>query len=72
MSKKTRTRLNKVDAEFLGLVVKPNDKGRDNARYRITESQRLSLGLPANPKERRFVETIKKLDNNVIPKSKIF
>lgn len=64
MSKKTRTRLSKVDAEFLGLVIKPNDKGRDNARYRITESQRLSLGLPANPKKRRFVETIKKLDKN--------
>ena len=64
MSKKTRTRLSKVDAEFLGLEIKPNDKGRDNARYRITESQRLSLGLPANPKKRRFVETIKKLDKN--------
>jgi len=64
MSKKTRTRLKPIEAEFLGLKVKKNDKGRDNARYYLNESQRIELGLPATPKERRFVEMIKKFDKN--------
>ena len=64
MSKKTRTRLKPTEAEYLGLTVKPNDKGRDTARYRLSEKQRIDIGLPATPLARRFVETVKKLDKN--------
>jgi len=64
MAKKTRTRLKSIQAEVLGLKVKKNDKGRDSARYYLNESQRIELGLPAIPKERRFVEMIKKFDKN--------
>jgi hypothetical protein len=64
MGKKIRTRLKPIEAEFLGLSVTPNDKGRDTARYRLTEQQRLDIGMPARPKKRRFVETLKKLDKN--------
>ena len=64
MSKKVRTRLKPEEAEYLGFKIKENDKGRDTARYYLTEKQRIKLGLPARPHKRKFVEIIKKLDKN--------
>ena len=64
MSKKVRTRLKPEEAEYLGLIIKENDKDRDTARYYLTEKQRIKLGLPARPHKRKFVEVIKKLDKN--------
>jgi hypothetical protein len=64
MSKKVRTRLKPEEAEYLGFIIKENDKDRDTARYYLTEKQRIKLGLPARPHKRKFVEVIKKLDKN--------
>jgi len=65
MGDKLRCRLSKFEAEFLGLKVKANDKGRKNNRYTITHKQQEEiLRLRMTPNEREFVETIKKLDKN--------
>ena len=42
MSKK-RVRLNSNEAKLLGFNVKPNDKGRKNARYNVTNNQWLQI-----------------------------
>ena len=65
MSDKVRARLNKLEAEFIGLKVKQSENGRNTARYRITQEQHQEvILLRTTPNKRRFVETIKKLDKN--------
>ena len=62
---KARRWLSKSEAQYLGLTVKENQKGRKKARYPITEDQYDDiLSLRATPNKRKFVETIKKLDKN--------
>ena len=65
MGDNVRVRLNKSEAEFIGLKVKENENGRNTARYRITQEQHQEvILLRTTPNKRRFVETIKKLDKN--------
>lgn len=62
---KARRWLHKSEAQYLGLTVKENQKGRTQARYRITEEQYNEIiSLRVKPNKRKFVETIKKLDKN--------
>ena len=62
---KARRWLSKSEAQYLGLTVKENQKGRKKSRYPITEDQYDEiLSIRATPNKRKFVETIKKLDKN--------
>ena len=62
---KARRWLHKSEAQYLGLTVKENQKGRTQARYPITEEQYNEIiSLRVKPNKRKFVETIKKLDKN--------
>lgn len=63
-----RKRLTDEKALFLGLTLKPHDKGRDTARYVLTTEQfdllREKFDYPLQPNDREFVETqIKKGKN---------
>jgi hypothetical protein len=58
---KVRCRLSKSEAEYLGLKIKENEKGRRNNRYTITEDQYSDIiRKRTTPNKRKFVETIKK------------
>lgn len=58
---KVRCRLSKSEAEYLGLKIKENEKGRKNNRYTITEDQYSDIiRKRTTPNKRKFVETIKK------------
>lgn len=58
---KTRKRLKDYEAKLIGHALKPHDKGRDTARYTITQEEwEVILDYRKTPKERNFVETIKK------------
>ena len=62
---KIRKRLSKNEAEFLGIDVKDNEQGSEQARYYITIEQVQEINrLRTTPKKRKFVETIKKLYKN--------
>ena len=62
---KARRWLHKSEAQYLGLTVKENQRGRKQARYPITEEQYEEIiSLRVKPNKRKFVETIKKLDKN--------
>ena len=62
---KARKWLYKSEAQYLGLTVKENQRGRTQARYPITEDQYQEItSLRVKPNKRKFVETIKKLDKN--------
>lgn len=62
---KARRWLHKSEAQYLGLTVKENQRGRTQARYPITEEQYNEIiSLRVKPNKRKFVETIKKLDKN--------
>ena len=64
MNKKVKW-LTKLEANFLGLKVKENAKGRKQNRYSVTENQfNKVMKLRTTPNKRAFVETIKKLDKN--------
>jgi hypothetical protein len=57
--------LNKEEANFLGLKVKENAKGRSKNRYYVTEDQYEEvLRERTTPNKRKFVETIKKLNKD--------
>ena len=65
---KSRKRLTDEKALFLGFDLKEHDKGRNTARYDLTEEQVNTLqdafNYPIQPRERKFVETqIKKGKN---------
>jgi hypothetical protein len=62
---KSRKRLFKSEAEFLGLNVKENEFNRSQAKYYISDEHwHLILSKRSKPKKRKFVQTIKKLDKN--------
>jgi len=62
---KVRCRLSKSEAQYLGLKVKNNEKGRKNNRYVITEDQYSDIiKQRTTPNKRKFVETIKKLNKD--------
>ena len=72
MSDKVRARLNKLEAEFIGLKVKENENGRNTARYRITQEQHHEvILLRTTPNKRRFVETIKKYGGEIHLNSRV-
>ncbi len=55
---KSRVRLTNDEAIFLGLELKPNETGRNQARYYLDDTQLKNLEYyRLQPKERRFVET---------------
>ena len=57
MSDKVRARLNKLEAEFIGLKVKESENGRNTARYRITQEQHQEvILLRTTPNKRRFLK----------------
>jgi len=61
---KSRKRLFKSEAEFLGLEVKENEFNRSQAKYYISEDEwHLILSKRSKPKKRKFIETIKELKN---------
>jgi len=65
MSDKVRCRLNKSEAEYLGLEVKKSEPRRTTSRYTITQEQSDEIYKQrTTPNKRKFVETIKKLNKN--------
>lgn len=65
MEKKKRKRLFQDEAVLLGLTPKPNQVGRNQARYSITHKQWIKvLEHRFKRDERRFVDKIQKLDRH--------
>ena len=65
MDKKKRKRLFQDEAILLGLHPKPNQPGRNQARYSITEKEWIKILEHRFKKdERRFVDKIQKLDRH--------
>ena len=65
MSNKVRCRLNKSEAEYLGLEVKKSEPRRTTSRYTITQEQSDEIYKQrTTPNKRKFVETIKKLNKD--------
>jgi len=65
MDKKKRKRLFQDEAVLLGLPPKPNQPGRNQARYSITHKQWLKvLEHRFKQDDRRFVEKIQKIDRH--------
>jgi len=65
MSNKVRCRLNKSEAEYLGLEVKESEPRRTTSRYTITQEQSDEIYKQrTTPNKRKFVETIKKLNKD--------
>ena len=57
--------LNKKEAELLSLSVKPNEKGRNKARYYISDEDYDNIvSLRIKPNKRKFVNTQNKLNKN--------
>ena len=58
-------RLYPHEADALGLDIKPNEKGRKQAKYYLNKGLREKFEvLKGVPNRRFFVETVKKLDKN--------
>ena len=60
---KNRRHLYPEEARLLGLEVKPNEKLKNNAKYTINDEDWETVKeYRTQPKERQFVETVKKLN----------
>ena len=63
-----RVRLTDEKANFLGLDLKPHEKGRDTARYKLSKEQlellQDAFNYPIQPNKREFIETLRKLNKN--------
>lgn len=56
--------ITKIEAEFLGLKLKDNEKGRHQSRYRLTDIQWQSVKVFRDVKQTEFKEVKRTLDKN--------